>query len=522
MTDLHPGDQEAVGGSVTFVGAGPGDLELIALAGARAIGRSDVVVVEPGVSAADLAAAGIECDAELVTVAEDEAAQLIDEVSRGRRVVRLAGSSCSAETFHETALPAVLEQHRIGTRLIPAVSRAGCALVYSAVAPTRSVANFDASEGISDDEPWPMAGTVVVWTNAEHLAAVAARGAEELGGESEVLLLTGLGTSAQQTKPETWASAAAAIVEGECYLITGPGIDHLERQQLDWFTSKPLFDWNVLLPRTKDDLDYLASELARYGAAAEIVPTMAIEPPRTEQPMEKAMRGIIDGRFGWLVFTSPVTVDAVIERLASLGLDSRALSGVQVAATGRGTIEALAAHGLRPDFTPSPPAGPAELAGEFPAYDDLLDPIGRVLLPTADVAVADLMTALTRLGWEPEEVAAYRTVRAAPPPAEVRERIKSGMFDAVAFTSSTAVRNLIGIAGKPHAASVIVAIGQATARTCEMHGLRVDAVAPTPTSDAVAGALARFAEQRRAERVEQGLPDTKPSQRRRRRRRVSA
>ena len=110
-------------------------------------------------------------------------------------------------------------------------------------------------------------------------------------------------------------------------------------------------------------------------------------------------------------------------------------------------------------------------------------------------------------------------MRAAPPPAEIRDRIKTGLFDAVVFTSSSAVRNMIGIAGKPHTTSIIAAIGQATASTCEMHGLRVDVVADSPNFESVAVGLARFADERRADRLAQGLPDTKPSQRRRRRRR---
>ena len=76
---------------------------------------------------------------------------------------------------------------------------------------------------------------------------------------------------------------------------------------------------------------------------------------------------------------------------------------------------------------------------------------------------------------------AYRTVRATPPPAPVRDAIKSGKFDAVVFTSSSTVRNLVGIAGKPHAATVIAAIGPATAKTAEEHGLRVDVLAPNPS-----------------------------------------
>ena len=59
-----------------------------------------------------------------------------------------------------------------------------------------------------------------------------------------------------------------------------------------------------------------------------------------------------------------------------------------------------------------------------------LDPIDRVLLPRADIATEALLARLTSLGWEAEDVTAYRTVRAAPPPAPIREAIKGGGFDA--------------------------------------------------------------------------------------------
>ena len=66
----------------------------------------------------------------------------------------------------------------------------------------------------------------------------------------------------------------------------------------------------------------------------------------------------------------------------------------------------------------------------------MLDPIDRVFLPRADIATETLVAGLTELGWEVDDVTAYRTVRAAPPPAEIRDAIKGGGFDAVLFTSS--------------------------------------------------------------------------------------
>ena len=83
-------------------------------------------------------------------------------------------------------------------------------------------------------------------------------------------------------------------------------------------------------------------------------------------------------------------------------------------------------------------------------------------------------------------------MRAAPPPAPIREAIKGGGFDAVLFTSSSTVRNLIGIAGKPHAVTVIAVIGPQTAKTAAEFGLRVDVMAPRPSATALVDALAEY------------------------------
>ena len=99
----------------------------------------------------------------------------------------------------------------------------------------------------------------------------------------------------------------------------------------------------------------------------------------------------------------------------------------------------------------------------FPPHDDVLDPVDRVLLPRADIATETLAEGLQSRGWEIDDVTAYRTVRAAPPPAPTREAIKTGGFDAVCFTSSSTVRNLVGIAGKPHARTIVACIGPKTA-----------------------------------------------------------
>ncbi len=518
MTNKAPEPTQTPPGAVTFVGFGPGDPGLITHAGGREVTSAELLVVDSAAMVEALASVGIEPLGEVVEVEDDEAAQLLVAVQTGRSVVRLVSGDFFTDPNHGSTLRQILADRRIRTHLIPGVSYWNAALAYGAIAPTAAMAMCDVSTQVPSQEQWPCAETAVFRVVDELVAELVASGRAVYGDKSPVLELTNLGTTSQHSVLTTWASLSTAPVGGARFLVVGPGIGEQARSLVDWFASKPLFDWSVLVPRTKDEVTELVGQLSRFGASSEIVATMSIEPPRTEQAMEKAVRGIVDGRFLWVVFTSPHAVRAIIERLAEYGLDSRALSGIQLAAVGRGTQEALARVGLVPDLTPAEGDTARHLALEFPAFDELIDPMARVLVPTADVHVADLVEGLTNLGWQVEEVTAYRTVRAAPPPAEVRERIKTGLFDAVVFTSSSAVRNMIGIAGKPHAASIIAAIGPATAATCEMHGLRVDVVAEAPTFESVAAGLARFADQRRNDRAAQGLPDTKPSQRRRRRR----
>jgi uroporphyrinogen III methyltransferase/synthase len=145
----------------------------------------------------------------------------------------------------------------------------------------------------------------------------------------------------------------------------------------------------------------------------------------------------------------------VREKFEEYGLDARAFAGVKVAAVGEQTSAALLDFGIRPDLVPDGEQSAEGLA-------DGLAALRRRARPDQPGAAAagrhrhrDAAGPADDLGWEAEDVTAYRTVRAAPPPAPIREAIKGGGFDAVLFTSSSTVRNLVGIAGKPHAVTVI-------------------------------------------------------------------
>jgi uroporphyrinogen III methyltransferase/synthase len=287
--------------------------------------------------------------------------------------------------------------------------------------------------------------------------------------------VTGDGTGETQY---TTSSTVDSFVEaalgfaGTVVLTVGHGVS--QRDKLGWWENRPLYGWKVLVPRTKEQAGAMSARLRAYGAIPCEVPTIAVEPPRTPAQMERAIKGLVDGRYAWIVFTSTNAVRAVWEKFAEHGLDARHFGGVKIACIGPATADAVRAFGNQPELVPSGEQSSEGLLADFSPYDEVLDPVGRVLLPRADIATETLAAGLTERGWEVDDVTAYRTVRAAPPPAEIRDAIKSGGFDAVLFTSSSTVRNLVGIAGKPHQRTVVAVIGPKTAETATEFGLRVD------------------------------------------------
>lgn len=285
------------------------------------------------------------------------------------------------------------------------------------------------------------------------------------------------------------------------------------RESASWFETKALFGWRVLVPRTKEQAGSMVSRLEEFGATAEVVPTISVEPPRTPQQIEKAVKGLVTGRYEWIGFTSVNAVRAIREKFQEFGLDARAFAGLKVAAVGGVTAAALREWGIEPDLVPSGEQSAQGLLEEWPPFDDVLDPINRVFLPRADIATDTLVAGLQANGWEVDDVTAYRTVRAAPPAAHIREAIKTGQFDAVVFTSSSTVRNLVGIAGKPHATTVVACIGPATAKTAVEHGLRVDVLAEQPNVESLVAALADHGRGLRAAALEAGEAPLRPSQR---------
>ncbi|MFE7619238.1 uroporphyrinogen-III synthase [Streptomyces sp. NPDC057496] len=529
-------------GHVTFLGAGPGDPGLLTLRAVEALASADVLVAEPdvlgvvrcharaGVSTPELAVVDAQSAAAGVPVLRDAANLVMEAAKGGRRVVRAVlgdpglDGNAGAEMLACAAAGVPFE-------VVPGVASAVGVPAYAGV-PLRDEQGADVrfvDARTASDRCWSEVGasdaTAVVSTTLDSVAAAAGELVAAGRKPDTPLTVTVAGTT---TRQRTWTATLGTIAQvlkqakvlpspdghQPVIAVVGERSSAAQRDQLAWFESKPLFGWKVLVPRTKEQAASLSDQLRSYGAVPHEVPTIAVEPPRTPQQMERAVKGLVTGRYEWIAFTSVNAVKAVREKFEEYGLDARAFAGIKVAAVGEQTAAALVDFGVKPDLVPSGEQSAAGLLEDWPPYDPVFDPIDRVFLPRADIATETLVAGLIELGWEVDDVTAYRTVRASPPPAETREAIKGGGFDAVLFTSSSTVRNLVGIAGKPHNVTVIACIGPATAKTAEEHGLRVDVLSPEPSVHKLAEALAEFGARRRDAAKEAGDPVTRPSERR--------
>lgn len=520
-----PGDS-AQPGLVAFVGAGPGSEELLTVRAVDLLGRANLVVGSPELTGrlGHLLPAGAEVHdaAEL----DGEPRLLIKAAKAGQLAVALY--SGDPLLFGPAAgQVAACASARVRFEIVPGMPAATAVPAYAGIPLTSEAGNdvriIHASDvsRISADTQQPRS---LVILGAEAGPADLAKMLMAAGWpERTPFTLTWNGTTTDQlTISCALGSVSADLKAAGVSLLTetGPAVGVVgeaagAHPDLSWFETKPLFGWRVLVPRTKEQAGSVSQRLRAHGAVPEEVPTIAVEPPRTPQQMERAVKGLVTGRYQWVVFTSVNAVRAVREKLEEYGLDARAFAGVKVAAVGEQTGRALLEFGIKPDLIPEGEQSGEGLAAAWQPYDSALDPINRVLLPRADIATEALVARLTELGWEAEDVTAYRTVRAAPPPAPIREAIKGGGFDAVLFTSSSTVRNLIGIAGKPHAVTVIAVIGPQTAQTAAEFGLRVDVTAPSPSATALVDALAEYAAGIREAAVAAGEPVRKPSERRR-------
>ncbi|MGV0374915.1 bifunctional uroporphyrinogen-III C-methyltransferase/uroporphyrinogen-III synthase [Corynebacterium hadale] len=540
-------------GKVIFVGAGPGNPDLLTVRAREVMETNSIALVDPDVAqgARDVVAAKLPVPKAKMQAADEAYARMVAEAKEAgaRRkpprpddptAAEVEELALSADTIVEAVQRALgeaaasIERGEAGDgdvvrlvrgnpltrdvvmeeisavaaagiefQVVPGMSLPSTVPSFAGIALGSTYTEADLTsgiEGIDFDQLASAPQPLVLQAEQEQLAEIADALMERGFGPSTPVAVTTHGTTRlQRTVDATLETLGKLDADLPGSLVVTLGAVADDRSKYSWWENRPLYGWRVLVPRAKEQAGPMNARLSSYGAIPQSVPTISMEPPRNPAQMDRAIKGIVEGRYQWVLFTSVNAVNAVWKKFAQLGLDARSFAGVHLGAVGQKTADALRARGMFPELVPhrtkQNAAGMVEI---FPEYVEDIDPVSRVLLPRADLGSDLLVDGLKEKGWEVDDVVAYRTVRAAPPAPETRDMIKTGGFDAVCFTSASTVKNLVGIAGKPHQRTIIACIGPSTAAEAKEQGLRVDVVPEVADVPSLIDALANHVANLRA------------------------
>lgn len=487
-------------GTVTLVGAGPGDKGLLTTAGAQAIARADAVVYDRlvGEDILDL----IPPQAEKVPVGKENHHHpvpqheindiLVRLAQAGKNVVRLKGGDCFLLGRGGEECEHLLE-NGVPFRVIPGVTSALAAPAFAGIPVTHRdftssvhIITAHARAGkelhIDFDSLVRLDGTLVFLMGLTALeqvtdgllragmqpdmsAAVIENGAR--GTQRKVVC--GLSDLAAQVRAAGLGSPALIIVGRVCGLSGA----------LDWFTPLPLHGKTIVVTRPRERAGTLADKLRARGANVIEAPCIETVEREDAQPLADALQQPHD----WVVFTSPAGVPAAVHALRKLGKDMRALWGCKLAAIGKGTAAALAAYGLTADLVP------AQFDGEHLA-DALIAAMpqgGSALLLRAKQGGQILPEKLVRAGNRVTDVPLYDTVHRCDKADMLRGLLVDGKIDAVTFTSVSTVEGFVEAVGAAEYKGVMACcIGEQTAQAARKYFANVKVAKNATIDDLVA------------------------------------
>ena len=512
-------DADGARGHVWLVGAGPGDPALITAAGLAALQRADVVLYDRLAPAellaeappqARLIDAGKTAGDHPMPQAEINAC-LVEHGRAGRRVVRLKGgdpyvfgrggeeAAALAEAgVRFTAVPGV-------TSAIGGLAAAGIPVTHRGLASSFAVVTghedpTKPEQAVRWERLATASDTLVVLMGVERLEAIGA--ALIAGGRdaaTPAALVQNAATPDQRVVEASLGgiaeAAREAAVEAPAMLVVGEVVRLRKRLAA---AAGPLARRRVLVTRTRGQASALVDALRAEGAAPVVLPAIEIERRAEPADARAGLERLRDGRYGWTVFTSTNAVDVYLDLLAELGADARVFAGSRICAIGEATAQALAARGLLADLVPERADGEgvaAALAAEGVAGT-------AVLLPRAEGGGEALPAGLRAAGAEVDELTLYLSAPPAEAPAEALALVRAGKIDAVAFTSSSTVRNLSTLLGgdlSPLCDAVVACIGPATAEAATEAGLPPHVVASQPSVAGLVAALREYLHSREVE-----------------------
>lgn len=498
----------AEAGTVSLVGAGPGDPGLITVAGLARLRVADAVVYDRLVGQ------------RLLTEAR-EGAQLID-VGKGRGTARMKQSEINdllislaregktvcrlkgGDPFvfgrgGEEAL--ALSEAAIPWEVVPGISSALAAPAYAGIPVTQrgmaaSVTIVTGSEDPSKADSqidWDALaatpGTLVCLMGWSTLPDIARELIDRGMSPDRPAALVQWGTLPHQRvvsgRLEDIAERGAAAGLG-APVVTVIGEVSALRDSLGWFDGRSLFGRRVVVTRARSQASRLRTMLEAEGADCVEFPAIEAVPVADTSSLDAALQEMVS--YDWVTFSSSNGVRGVRARLDALGLDARAFAGAKVAAVGPATAEsALLLLGLRADLVPEEYVSEAVVA-EFSVRGVAGE---RILVVRSDIGRDVLAKGLRDLGAEVDEVVGYETRAPEDSGDQAKAAYEEGV-DVTTFTSSSTVDNLVGLLdGNVDTVNgtVVACMGPITAERARERGIDVTVVAPERTMQALVTAI---------------------------------
>lgn len=251
----------------------------------------------------------------------------------------------------------------------------------------------------------------------------------------------------------------------------------------------------VLVASTPKTSQRLKDGLESRGAAVRVAHVIEIRECAAKGPLDRAIDAL--DSYAWIVFTSSYGVHFFLRRLAQRGIRADRLSRRRLCAVGPSTAEELTKEGLRATLVPQEflaegiasallfsDRGAAQLAGT------------RILMPRAREARDTLPRLLSDAGAQVDAVVCYENIPAQADP-ELIESLSSIPPDIVVFTSSLAVRSLMGMMNPRQRSDMlanvcVAAMGPATASTVESFGGKAGIVPGRSTVESLVDAIHRY------------------------------
>ncbi|MGA9049745.1 MAG: uroporphyrinogen-III C-methyltransferase [Dehalococcoidia bacterium] len=494
-------------GMVYLVGAGPGDPGLLTLKGAECLARADVVIYDHLLSEGLLKMAPSHAERIYAgksstrhTMEQDEINRLLVAKAKvGKTVVRLKGGD--SFVFGRGGEEAeALATNRISFEIVPGVSAALAAPAYAGIPVThrKMASSFAVITGHEDPRKagssidWEKLATgvdtLVFLMGMQNLSEITAR-LKKFGRppETPVAVIKDGTTPRQMTVTGNLDNIAERVRKsglGPPAVIVVGKVAGL-RNKLRWFDNRPLSGRRILVTRSREQAGALSKLLGQRGAVPVELPVIEIRPVTDFSTLDNAVSQL--DRFQWIVFTSINGVEAFFSRLNHLGMDTRSLGGMKIAAIGPATVEALEQRGIKPEYCPAEYTSAALLTG----FKKRAISGQRFLLPRADIADKDLTRGIRGMGGVVQDIACYHTGPASSS-GKAAEILSKGEIDMVTFASSSTVTNLVrALKGKKSLLKKvkIACIGPVTAETAIQSGLRVDIIAPVHTIPGLVSAI---------------------------------